>query len=616
VKRARIGTRFLRSALLGVAALLVAAPARGQTQTAPPAAGSAPRALGKLERESVDDALATRGLRIDPAPEGKVIGRIHVANQDVFSKRDWYFQIFNMFHWTTRGYMVERELLLKPGQRWDQALVEESTRNLQSPPSTVVAGRTVYAPEVSSIVVILPVVSATPGAVDLLVVTRDVWSLRFNTNFEYQGNALTLIETSLSENNLFGWRKYLAARLNRDQGSWYYGPDYFDPNIRGTRLTLRATALFYTGRESGHYEGDAEVVSLRYPLYALSTKWAGGVDVIHQSVIARDFIGNDLRLVDLAATPDVEMIPREYRRRVVAVDANAVRSFATGVIQRWTAGYLVDRRRSEVLPDFPGDAATAQLYLAQWAPFNEQRSEPYLRYEMFTPRYVVLRDLDTFDLRENRRLGPTVRARISEGLTELGADFRALGLSVAGGLAAAPAGGYLSLTASATARFKHDDGRWIDQIGQVVVFAATPLCDGLFRVVVGGEIDSKRADTTNTPFALGGANGLRGYQIGEFLGTTALVAHMEVRSAPLGIWSQRFGALAFYDVGHAAASFADLDLHNDVGVGLRWLIPQLNSTVIRVDWAVPLQDGVVTHVGAGRVSAGFEQAFSFLPSRP
>ena len=68
-------------------------------------------------------------------------------------------------------------------------------------------------------------------------------------------------------------------------------------------------------------------------------------------------------------------------------------------------------------------------------------------------------------------------------------------------------------------------------------------------------------------------------------------AHIEIRTMALAIWSQRIGGAVFYDVGDAAPSFADLDLHNDVGLGARWLIPQLNSTVIRIDWAVPLQDG-------------------------
>jgi hemolysin activation/secretion protein len=230
---------------------------------------------------------------------------------------------------------------------------------------------------------------------------------------------------------------------------------------------------------------------------------------------------------------------------------------------------------------------------------------------MFTPRYVVLRDLNTFDLRENRQIGPFLRARISQGVPALGASFSALGLAVEAGAAAAPGGGFLSLTAAASARWRYDDGRWIDQLGTVAFFAATPLMERMFRVVVDAQLDSQRADTQNTPFTLGGSNGLRGYAIGEFLGTTRLVGHIEVRTAPIStIFSQRFGAVAFYDVGDAAPSLADLWLRNDVGIGVRWLTPQFNAAVIRLDWAVPLEDGVVTHAGTpGRFSAGFSQVF-------
>jgi len=605
VRGVRIGNRFLRTALGILLPALAALPAAADT------VGDSPRRLGRLEQESVDDAMASLGVHVDPAPQGKTIGKIHVVNQDVFSKRDWYFQLFNIFHWTTRSYILERELLLRPGQAYDQALVEESTRNLQSPAGIVVGGKTVAQPELSSVVVLLPIASAVPGQVDLLLVTRDVWSLRFNTTFEYQANALTLLQTSLSENNLFGWRKYLSLGFSFDQGKYFYGPTYQDPNIRGTRLTLYAQALFYNSRATGEYEGNGQILAVRYPLYSLASKWGAGVDVTHVNNVVRVFQGNRLRLVDVSGTPEIERFPYEYGRRVVVADANAVRSFrGAAVIQRATVGYLADRRSAEVVPTFPGDAATAALFLSEWAPIPEQRSEPYLRYEMFTPRYVVLRDLDTFDLRENRQLGPLFRARISEGLPALGASFAAFGLGVEAGFAAAPAGGYLSITAAASGRWWYDQSRWIDQLGTANVSAATPIVGGLFRIVTEAQVASKRADTTNTPFVLGGANGLRGYAIGEFIGTTVLVGHIEVRTVPIGIWSQRVGMVAFYDIGDAAPSFSDLLPRNDVGLGLRWLAPQFNSTVIRFDWAVPLQDGVGTRAGTpGRFSAGFAQVF-------
>src|SRR5262249_33645570 len=155
----------------------------------------------------------------------------------------------------------------------------------------------------------------------------------------------------------------------------------------------------------------------------------------------------------------------EYRQKVLTVDAIAVRQSGSAVIQRATLGYLADRRSADVLPDFPGDATQAQLFLAQWTPITEQRSEPYARYEMFTPRYVVLRDLAPFARGGTRQLGPFFRARVSEGLPELGATFRALGLGVTGGYGVAPAGGYGYLALAASARLRSDDGQWIDQLG-------------------------------------------------------------------------------------------------------------------------------------------------------
>ena len=81
------------------------------------------------------------------------------------------------------------------------------------------------------------------------------------------------------------------------------------------------------------------------------------------------------------------------------------------------------------------------------------------------------------------------------------------------------------------------------------------------------------------------------------------------------IHSQRFGALLFHDVGHAAASYGALVPHHDFGIGLRWLIPQLNSSVLRIDWAVATQDGPYTRPGfPGRITASFMQSLWLLDS--
>ena len=370
--------------------------------------------------------------------------------------------------------------------------------------SLVVAGRTLGVPELSSVVVIVAGRVAGAGQVDLLVVTRDVWSLRFNTNFEYQGNALTLMETSLSENNLFGWRKFLSVRFNRDQGTYDYGPTTSTPTSTGRGWCCGVGALLHLARDR-KLRGRRRVVSLHYPLYSLATKWGGGVDVIHQNVVFRGF------RVTACGWWTWRGRRRRAALRVPAPRADRRQRAPCGRGQRGHPardGRLPGRRAQlRRAARLSGDALTARA--VPEAVGADHRAE--------IGTVPALRDVHAelpgdsrsrhFELRENRRLGPSLRLRIGQGLPELGADFRALSLAAVPGYAVGPGGSYMSASASAAARRLQDDGRWIDQVGNVTVYAASPMVGRLFRIVVGGQVDSQRADTTNTPFVLGGANG-------------------------------------------------------------------------------------------------------------
>ena len=596
-----------RLGALAALAIAAAVTALGE----PAAHAQTERPLSRLEQESVDEALARLGLRPEPAPTGKIVRTIYVINEDVFSPRDWRFQWFNVFHRTTRPGILQRELLFTTGQLYDQALIEESMRNLQSPPTVVTAtGATLAPPELSSVVAIVPVLSPQPGTVDVLAVTRDVWSLRFNTDFEFQQNTLSSLDTSLSENNLFGWRKFLSVGLSLDLGKYAVGPTYFDPNIAGTRLQLLATALADYTRGTGDYEGNSETFSLIYPLYSLASRWGAGLNVAHQDAVVRAFQGDGLADEPLTGLPGVT-VPYIFRRRFTIVDVSATRSFGAAVIQRLTLGYRFDDRLSEEVGNFAYAGATPaeiQAFLEQYAPITERRSEPYLRYDMFTARYAIYRDLNTFDLRENVRLGPSLTLRVAYGSPELGADFRAFPLAATAGWTIGPGGSLARATVTGSTRLV--DGHAIDQLFQGTVYVASPILGRLLRVVVSGEADAARDDTQHTLFFLGGDTGMRGYVIGEFQGTSMVVGHVELRSMPLAIYSQRLGTVVFCDLGDAAPAFAQMDIRTDVGLGLRWLIPQLNASVIRIDWAVPLQNGIVTAAGLpGRASAGFQQTF-------
>ena len=61
-------------------------------------------------------------------------------------------------------------------------------------------------------------------------------------------------------------------------------------------------------------------------------------------------------------------------------------------------------------------------FAAQVFPRSERLSSLYAGYSLFTPRYRVYRDFDTYDLREDALLGPSASASASHAATWLGSE--------------------------------------------------------------------------------------------------------------------------------------------------------------------------------------------------
>jgi hypothetical protein len=587
------------------AALLFALlPAAAWGQAAPPAAASARyRALGNLEREAIDEALAARGLQIDPAPEGKTIGAIHVVNHEVFSARDSIFRLANLLHRTTRENIIRREVLLVPGDPYDEVRVEETVRNLRDA-------------DFSSLVAILPVRSAQPGRVDLLVATRDVWSLRFNTDFDYQGGLagqkalLVYLTTSLSENNLFGWRKKASLAFDLYRGSYSMGPSYLDPNVAGTRLQFSVSARLTFDRASNEREGISLGAVLAYPLFSLASRWGASLSAGHSEGVARRYDQLGLFPVDLRGTPEMETLPYIYRVRRDSTNASVVRSFGQKVIQRVSAGYALSVVRPDFHESFPvDDPVVRAAFAAQVFPLSERTGSVYAGYALFTPRYRVYRDYDTYDLREDTQLGPGLSLSVSQAARWLGSEVEHVGLSASAGWSFDLMDGFQRLSLAWGGRIRA--GRLIDESRSGGFILASPLLWRTFRVVSeAGASVLLRNQRPDVYLTLGGENGLRGYELGDFFGQARWVGHLELRTRPVPLRALRLGGVAFWDVGHAAERWRDLRAFHDAGIGLRLLIPQLNFYVLRLDWAVAFQRGRYTRPGLpGRISLGFRQAF-------
>ncbi len=581
--------RLLRRVLL--AFVLLGTTTARAAPPAPPLEDDYDR-LGRLERQAVDAVLAERELTVDRAPAGKTIGEIVVATRPVFAEREGFLTFFNLFHVTTRERIIRRELLFATGEPWDQSRVDETLRNVRDP---------LY----HNVVVILPVVSPSPGTVDVLVVTRDVWSLRLNSRWDVQGLEIINLTLSLSENNLFGLRKRLAASFLLDQGTVQLGPSYIDPNIAGTRLTLRSAWRFVFARDDGDFEGTRSESVLAYPLWSLRSRWAGSLSVSHSFGFDRRFLGNELRPYDAPETEAVETLPWIYRRRDLATEAQVARAFGSRVRQTVGVGHELALQRPALIDEFPEDPVLREAFTRDVLPRSELASAIFAAWELYTPVYGAYRDLDTFDFREDYQLGPLVTARATFARQELGSDRDFVRLSAGARWSSGWRKGLWRVAAGASVRL--EDGRAIDKSPSLSMLLATPQLGRFLRVLVYGALDWIVDDEGNRLFALGGSNGLRGYAVNAFVGDARALGHLELRTRPLRIEFFRLGAVLFWDLGHAADTLAELRLHHAVGAGLRTLIPQLDPLVIRVDWAFALSGSSAGW--PGRFILGVEQVF-------
>lgn len=561
-----------------------------------PAGSSASKpagSLGSYEQAALDRALAARRLVIDHAPAGKVLRTIHVVNFSVFGKDDAFLTWLNIFHRTTRENIVRREVLLRPGQVWDQGVVEESLRRLRDP---------VF----SALAVIVPVVAPEPGQVDLLVVTRDIWSLRLNSRYELQGSTLTQLVVAPSENNLFGWRKMLSLLFEMDQGSYTVGPFYLDKNLGGTRMEIEARGAVIVSRETNEPEGQRASMLLTYPLWSLEQDWGATLDVSHFDGVVRSFQGTGLRSYDNEDTPEVEAVPWRYGLRSTQLESTVTRALGDGIKHHLTAGYTMTLDRPMVPADFSGDMVLRAAFVEDVLPPSERTSGLLLRYRLFTPSFHIFRNVDTYDLPEEIRLGPDLQAELAVAHRVLGSEADFLGL--AGRVAwiwRVGHDGFASALLEASGRLQ--DGALINNLVLGELRGITPTLGRLLRLVARVDAAALVDDRRNRFLVVDGGTGLRGYDIGAFTGTRRVRMNLEARSLPVRVWFSRVGVLAFWDMGHAADSVDELSMRHDLGLGLRVLIPQLQPLVFRLDWAIPLQ-GAAAGL-PGRIIAGAEQAF-------
>ena len=559
---------------------------------------AAPKAseISAYEQETLDAALAELGGKLDPAPEGKLIEAVDIQVLDIIEERDPAPNFLNWFHTNTKQEVVERELLLGAGERYRQSLVDESQRNLR-------------ALRQHSLVLCRPLRAQRPDRVRLLVVVKDVWSLRLNSSFRFKGGALEYLLLQPSEENLAGTHRRLAVNFVYQPDVVALGGRFVEPRLGDSRYVLVADANVIVNHSSGEAEGSYGFLQYGLPLYSTQQDWSWGSVFEWRKEVARTFSGLDLKTYDATVTPWDDAIPWVYHSSTLHGRISVTRAFGAVTKQEVQLGMEAeqDSYQPEDLSAF--DPAAAREFVSQKLPVTDARFGPYLQYHLYQNSFVRMLDVETLGLQEDYLLGPELYLRVYPMPAWLGSSRTVIGAYSAAAYSVRFGDGlgraYLATTVEADTTAARVSDSEIHGGLRIV----SPRL-GFGRLVYDGTILHRPNNYLNQTVSIGGGGRLRGYPSGQFIGKDMIASNIELRTRSLQLWTVQLGGTLFYDIGHAFDGLANFQPQHGAGFGLRLVFPQLERAVTRIDWGFPL----TPHAYRGAIFDGlvvtFEQAFA------
>ena len=375
-------------------------------------------------------------------------------------------------------------------------------------------------------------------------------------------------------------------------------------------ITAVADARF--SRATGNYDGHRASLGLARPFYDLDQRWGFTVGGRFDDYISRQ--GQRGKVLEFEAA-DGSRIPRVWSYRLVDVEADLQAQMGSDYVLRLAGGVGVLWRDADPAAETELDAASPAARAAfedTVLPKSLHWIYPVLSVKLFANRFQGFRNLSSYGLTEDLRLGPQLGLVVRAPNTVFGAEEDVVSLSGHALWREAYAGdGVVEVAAGAYSRRQFDTDQWVDATLLTRFRAATPSTR-LGRLVLRGDWLVRRDQETEGLLFLGGDNALRGYPSQAFFDVRGdrLRGNVELRSVP-GKWMSFYGGwVAFYDVGVLYGGDTPSGVRQDVGVGLRLLMPQANRTAYRLDFAVPT-DGSGFMIS---VTGGSGQAVPITPA--
>ena len=494
-----------------------------------------------------DDVLMERGA---------VIGEVYIFTDEIFDTDDpaedrFLFRLANRMHVNTKPLTIERKLLFDRGDPYDPRVLEESARYLRS--LNYIFDATIEP------------IRYQGNRVDILVRTRDVWTLSAGAGLKRSGGENTF-QFNLEESNFFGTGRFFELKYVDDPDRSSSRVRFVDDALFGSRFELR---LWYADNSDGH----RRILDLERPFFSLDTRWSAAFKGLSDRRRERIFLQGKVRHRFL------------HEKTFIELRGGLSKGYREDGTQRWHLGYTYEEdtffEDVDSNPDF--DIPASRLHSAVWVGF-----------EKVEDGFVVAHNFDQLNRAEDLNFGNEFRARLGLSSTALGADRNKILFSVSAHFGwSLPSDQTLFLDTWTS-------GRWSSE-GEENVVIGTQMRYYLrtfkrHRLLISFAGDATFNPDPENQLLLGGSTGLRGYPRNFQNGTRRALLSLEQRFYTN--WQLfrlvHVGAAVFFDAGRAWEDAGnlkgrDLGVLKDVGLGLRLSSSRSSrGRMIHIDVAFPL----------------------------
>ena len=307
------------------------------------------------------------------------IGVISIEVGNVFDEDDptedrKLFRLVNRFRRKTGESVIRDELLFKSGDPYSLRLLEESERLLRGQGY-------LYEAEIRAIAYRRQS-EDDGGEVDIVVRTRDVWTLTGGASLSRRGGENNT-RFHLEDTNFLGSGTELGVSRESDIDRTRTEFHFRDFNLFGTRGQMEISL-------QENSDGHRRLLKLRRPFFALDTKRSKGITLLTEERIDPLF--------------ERGKAVSEFGHRIeqLTLDWGFSRGLQNGVARRWTLGFTFLRDRFSVLE---GRALIADF------PPDRTLSYPWLGFDWVEDRFIETTDLDKIARVEDLNLGTVISAR-------------------------------------------------------------------------------------------------------------------------------------------------------------------------------------------------------------